>query len=808
MLKLNFKNGEHDSVELSQPRVTIGRDSQNTIVLTQEGISGFHAEIHMDKGKLFIVDLGSTNGTFINGRKLQGREEVKTWDQVSFDKVVAEVVDTDQRRPTKVSRAVSDADLSGTAGKTQVRQAVGGFSLKGTSGDAAGKVFPLSGRQVIGQDSGCDIVIDDPMVSSRHAAIDVSGQKLNLTDLGSTNGTFVNGKRVKESSLSPGDEVRFDQVSFKVEGPIDGVRKTEVRPSVTSDMGPHGTRMEPAVANASLKGTGGKMAGKTFFLSSRRMTIGRTDDNDIVIDDDTVSSNHAAIFYGEGAWALEDTGSSNGTFVNNKKISRQEIKNGDRVRFGQVELEFDGPEEEKPSVTRTMSSVDPKKTTRTVVMPSLMKRLPAWIYGMIGFGVVGAILAGLYAMGMLGGGSTNLVDAKLQGARVWIVETGRQSPVTPLLADINDDYYLDVILADIDGIVLALDGAEGKRIFEADISGRVLAPLVAGDLTGDGVEDVIVAGSDGVVTALNGKGKVLWRSAGDLDLGEIINRPVLAKINEGNIVDVIVPTPGKGLVALDGERGWPIWDTSEMTKGNTVTSPIVADLNGDGVADFATVADSGQVMAFSSRQGRVWQLWEAQVPNVLYASPLFIRAGEQPLVVVATDGGGIVALNAENGRMAWIADIEKRFFASPVGTDASGNGITDVILVATNGDIHVLDGQTGDEIWSASLGAGIQASPALRDLNGDGLNDLLLLDKAGNLRVFGMARGREMTGMSVSADSGFIASPVMGDINNDGLLNVIAADQKGRIYAIGLNRPVTSGKALWPVFLGNDTHGM
>jgi len=338
MIQLVFPNGVHDPVDLSQTRTTVGRDKENTVVLNHEGISGFHAEIQAEKDSLYIVDMGSANGTFVNGRKVDGRVALSTWDRVRFDTVEAEVVDTEKRRPTKVSRAVSDADIAGNKASTTVRPSVGDFVLKGTSGAVAGKSYSLTGSLIVGREADCDIVIEDTMISSRHAKIEVSGQDIRITDLGSTNGTFVNGNRVTETVIKAGDEVCFDRVAFLVESPGTSAGQTSVRPAVEGGK----TRIMPAADEASLKVTSGQMAGRVFTLANRRMSIGRTDDNDIALEDDTVSSSHAVISFGGGCWTVEDVGSRNGTFVNDRPVSQKELENGDVVKFGEIQMRFVG----------------------------------------------------------------------------------------------------------------------------------------------------------------------------------------------------------------------------------------------------------------------------------------------------------------------------------------------------------------------------------------------------------------------------------------------------------------------------------
>ncbi len=65
-----------------------------------------------------------------------------------------------------------------------------------------------------------DLQIEDDSVSSLHGEITYDGTAHQLTDLGSTNGTFVNGSQVTEATLSPGDQVRFGQIDCVYEGEI------------------------------------------------------------------------------------------------------------------------------------------------------------------------------------------------------------------------------------------------------------------------------------------------------------------------------------------------------------------------------------------------------------------------------------------------------------------------------------------------------------------------------------------------------------------------------------------------------------
>ncbi|HEY5704485.1 MAG TPA: FHA domain-containing protein [Terrimicrobiaceae bacterium] len=82
-----------------------------------------------------------------------------------------------------------------------------------------------------------------------------------------------------------------------------------------------------------------------FDLGEERATIGRLAHNMLQIDEVSVSSHHADIFLKEGRYHLQDTGSTNGTFVNGEQITNAVLRNGDEVRFGSVEGLFVSEEE-------------------------------------------------------------------------------------------------------------------------------------------------------------------------------------------------------------------------------------------------------------------------------------------------------------------------------------------------------------------------------------------------------------------------------------------------------------------------------
>jgi len=211
MLKLQFVDRRQPAFWLVDPRLTIGRDKTNNLVINDEGISVFHAELQQEDGKLFLRDTGSVNGTFLNGEPVTKRVEVKVGDVIRLHLVELQIIDPTKAPPEAPPQPV----------KRDLPKAAPLWQVKAMTGVISGRMFPIEGTNVVGRDPHCDIVVGGAHVSRRHAEFSIRAGVLWVKDLGSSNGSFVNGKRHEETALQNGDEVKFDAMIFKVVGPAD-----------------------------------------------------------------------------------------------------------------------------------------------------------------------------------------------------------------------------------------------------------------------------------------------------------------------------------------------------------------------------------------------------------------------------------------------------------------------------------------------------------------------------------------------------------------------------------------------------------
>jgi FHA domain-containing protein len=86
--------------------------------------------------------------------------------------------------------------------------------------------------------------------------------------------------------------------------------------------------------------SGGGRAGESFTIEEERVSIGRTPDAGVFLDDVTVSRNHALLVHRQDGYYIDDLGSLNGTYVNRRRIESHRLEDGDEIQIGKYKLSY------------------------------------------------------------------------------------------------------------------------------------------------------------------------------------------------------------------------------------------------------------------------------------------------------------------------------------------------------------------------------------------------------------------------------------------------------------------------------------
>ncbi|GMT96956.1 hypothetical protein KH5H1_10750 [Corallococcus caeni] len=287
MLKLIIEDdeGRKTVVPFVRDEITIGRQEGNTIRLTERNVSRRHARLVRLNGHVVLEDLGSYNGTRINGERVAGQLPLKEGDLIQ----------------------IGDYDLA--------LQVEGAANAAAPTGAITAKV-PASRRpEPEEEDDRGGPAPRDTMVDGEDEAEDPDEED------GDEPGHTPVSAEARRNATSI---IRMDQME------ADRPRRVE---RVPEDEQPRLLVLAPA-----------EFKGQEYDCNRTELRIGRTSENDVALDHRSLSRTHAKIVREEtGEWRVIDMQSANGLTVNGESYAQATLAHGDVIEMGHVKLRFVGP---------------------------------------------------------------------------------------------------------------------------------------------------------------------------------------------------------------------------------------------------------------------------------------------------------------------------------------------------------------------------------------------------------------------------------------------------------------------------------
>ena len=306
---------------ISKPETLIGREAGLDIVIDTVSVSRRHARILRQFEGLYLEDLGSSNGTFLNGERLSQPALLSPGDQIQLGLSVQLIFEA--RAASKAPPALDNrAKQNSRTADPHVRETViGEIELPDVQKQPPELEILIAGGQplrftltaevlTVGRLEDNDLVIPSKLISRHHARLERTSTGYRITVLpDATNPVLFEGRPLREARiLRHGDTLRIGSQD-------PGLMVTWVY-------------HDPAAASQS-----GVQPIK--FGDKIRLQIGRDLENDVVLDAPTVSRFHAQLERTGQRYRLRDLNSSNGTYVNDLAVAGDVwLKQDDTIRIG------------------------------------------------------------------------------------------------------------------------------------------------------------------------------------------------------------------------------------------------------------------------------------------------------------------------------------------------------------------------------------------------------------------------------------------------------------------------------------------
>lgn len=721
MPKLILKRKAEVLREFSLPEVsatfTVGSEPGNDAIVSDRLVSMTHFQIERQGQQFFVRDLRSAFGTYVNGTKIGSLQEIFDGDVIQIGEHTLVFQNFSTTAPRRENSSSVGQSLN--AFLSEVKEAVTGEPTKPEQAVKSAAAGAPNGR-------------DD------EADLDAGGDDLDVAGL----------------------EEEISEVLNKA-----GVRRESVASS----------RAVQKKSPYYLLAIHGPYLGKKYQLNFGETRIGRDSKlNDIVLRlnkkgevDPSISRRHATIAFRDDKFYFTDKRSQS-----RSRVNQQQVTESDEIRLT--------PGDEIEIISDQQSTIF-RFVKEGQLDFSAPRRTGEWWLR--------------YRRQALNFGTALLVLLSL----IFSINAYRQRAI---ITDVPTHFNAQIK-------TFTRLNLNGSLKYDQSSRDRDLVPApVLADLNGDGEIDILLTQTEGTLFAIDGETrKTLWETS-----SIILNRsssPVAVDVNNNGMADVVALTADGHLVAIDGLFGAEIWSSPFFEK-EMVGPPIAADFNGDGYCDVAVINVEGKLnVGYSKIYNMQWVDVDIGLACQAPLSTGDLDDDRDSEIIIATERGIVLIYDGVERRIVTTFDFNEElnklqgsFFADnplrhPVGlADLNDDGKLDLVMSSETGNLLGVSLSEKNSpaanpvrsLWWAHPASEDEnlaafAYPfALAEVDQESGFDVVLLTSSGRLKAF---RGRGAAGQQQNPlwqtppDSAeWISAPVVFDFNKDGAADVAVINNK------------------------------
>jgi pSer/pThr/pTyr-binding forkhead associated (FHA) protein len=379
-LKILLPTGDVFDRELAATETQIGKGPRNDVVIADPAVSTAHAAVRLEGDAYLVSDLGSRNGTFVNGERVTEPRPLRHGDVIGIglSKLTfrfSDFSETGAIEGETVAAARSSAPPPLTEESLANAVVSAGMVAKSDvdrlRADAKGRRLcrALVEERLAPEDSLRDLMsrtFQMPVIDLNKVVIDEAIVGSFPGKVAREHHVFAalkDGEATVVAVADPTDVEAVKQIKLEIRSPLSIRLATfsQIREKVDRHYGPKLIGVLPS---------GEKLE---YLIDKNEVEIGKATHNHITLTDPTVSNTHAIVIHRDAGYSIVDLGSRNGTFINGERLGSQAhtLKHGDKVQLGQTVLTFRNPAETTANITAVLSGEALEEVRRRAGVPPL-----------------------------------------------------------------------------------------------------------------------------------------------------------------------------------------------------------------------------------------------------------------------------------------------------------------------------------------------------------------------------------------------------------------------------------------------------